>query len=41
MKATVLDSVRTSLEALEEEYLTANPGAKIQRIPAMKVKKGF
>ncbi|GAX80756.1 hypothetical protein CEUSTIGMA_g8191.t1 [Chlamydomonas eustigma] len=41
MKANVLDSVRTSLQALEEEFLVANPGVKIQRIPAMKVKKGF
>lgn len=41
MKPKVLDEVRQPLVALEEEYLAAHPGAKVQRLPATKAAKGF
>ncbi len=41
MKSDVLEGARASLVQLEEAFLKANPGAKVQRLPAPKVAKGF
>ncbi|KAG2444918.1 hypothetical protein HXX76_001654 [Chlamydomonas incerta] len=41
MKPSVLELVRPELVALEEAYLAANPGAKVQRLAPPKVAKGF
>jgi len=41
MKPKQLESVREDLVALEDAYLAANPGAKIQRLAPLKVNKGF
>jgi peptide deformylase len=41
MKREVVDSVRSSLVALEDSYAAAHPGVKIQRVPAPKAAKGF
>jgi peptide deformylase len=40
MKAPALDVIREPLLALEEEFISANPGVAVKRIPAPK-KKGF
>ncbi|GLC59551.1 hypothetical protein PLESTB_001499500 [Pleodorina starrii] len=41
MKPAVLETVRPALVAMEEEFLAANPGAKVVRVPPPKVNKGF
>lgn len=41
MKPAVLETVRSELVALEEGFLAANPGAKINRVPPPKGAKGF
>ncbi len=41
MKPAVLETVRPELVALEEGFLAANPGAKINRVPPPKAAKGF
>ncbi|KXZ55254.1 hypothetical protein GPECTOR_3g393 [Gonium pectorale] len=41
MKPAVVETVRPSLVALEEEFLAAHPEAKIVRVPPPKVNKGF
>ncbi|KAG2448522.1 hypothetical protein HYH02_006413 [Chlamydomonas schloesseri] len=41
MKPSVLETVRPELVALEEVYLAAHPGAKVQRLAPPKAAKGF
>jgi hypothetical protein len=44
MKQSELDKIRAGLLALEEQFMAANPGVKIQRLAEAKVKaapKGF
>lgn len=41
MKGIALEEARESLTAMEESFMAANPGAKVQRIPVPKVQKGF
>ncbi|PNH07846.1 Peptide deformylase 1B, chloroplastic [Tetrabaena socialis] len=41
MKPAVLETVRPALVALEEEFMAAQPAARIVRVPAPKVNKGF
>ena len=41
MKPDQLEKVRAGLVAQEDAYLAAHPGAKIARLPPLKVFKGF
>jgi hypothetical protein len=41
MKPPALETVRPKLVAMEEAFAAANPGVKIQKVPAAKVNRGF
>lgn len=41
MKPAILETVRAPLVEMEETFVAAQPGVKVQRVPAVKINKGF